>query len=87
MGRRRSLPEPSIREAVDAVYENAPEMIELSQDPEMWGPAKTMALAIQQRGVDPTDQRALDDFVAEINRQGGIDMLANSLAGSMAPKR
>jgi hypothetical protein len=87
VGRRRRRPEPAIRVAVDAVYENAPEMIELSQDPEMWGRQRTMALAIQQRGGDPTDQRALDDFVAEIIRQGGIGTLANSLAGSVAPKR
>jgi hypothetical protein len=86
-GRRRGLPESSIRKAVEAVYEYAPEMIELSQDPEVWGPAKIMALAIQQRGVDLTDQKALDDFVAEVNRQGGIDVLADSLAGSVAPKR
>ena len=86
-GRRRGLPEASIREAVDAVYECAPEMIELSEDPEVWGPAKTMALAIQQRGIDLTDQGALDDFIAEVNRRGGIDVLADSLAGSVAPKR
>ena len=53
----------------------------------MWGPAKTVALAMQQRGVNLTDQEALDDFVAEVNRQGGIDVLAESLAGLVAPKR
>lgn len=87
VGRRRELPESSIREAVEAAYEYAPEMIELSQDPEVWGPAKTMALAIEQRGLDLTDQKALDDFVDEVNRQGGIDVLASSLARSVAPKR
>ena len=87
VGRRRSLPAPAIREATEAAYEYAPEMIELSQQPEVWGPAKTMVLAMQQRGVDLTEQKALDSFVAEINRQGGIDVLADSLAGSVAPKR
>jgi hypothetical protein len=33
---RRSIPEGSLRTAVDAAYEFAPEMIELSQDPEVW---------------------------------------------------
>ncbi len=86
-GRRRDLPIPSIREAVDAAYEYAPEMIELSQDPDVWGPAKTVVLAMQQRGIEPTDRKATADFIAEVNRDGGIDVLARSLAGSVKPKR
>jgi hypothetical protein len=87
VGRRRGIPEEAIKEAVHAAYDYAPEMIELSQDPEEWGPAKTFALAIQQRGIDPTDQAALDDFVDEVNRNGGIDVLADSLVESLAPRR
>jgi len=34
-----------------------------------------MALAIQQRGIDITDQSALDDFVAEVNRTVGSTCL------------
>lgn len=84
VGRRRGIPEESIEQAVEAAYEHVPEMIELSEDPRVWGPAKTMALAIQRRGIDPTDQGALDDLVAEVNRTGGIDVLADTLA---APRR
>ena len=62
-------------------------MIELSQDPEVWGPAKTMALALQQRGIDMSDKAALDDFVDEVNRSGGIDVLADSLVESIATRR
>jgi hypothetical protein len=80
VGRRRGIPDESIRAAVEAVHDHAPEMIELSEDPETLGPAKTMALAIKQRGIDITDQAALDEFVAEVNRKGGIDFLAHSLA-------
>ncbi len=87
VGRRRAIPERSIRASVDATYELAPEMIELSQDPEVWGPAKTMALALQQRGIDMSDQAALDAFVDEVNRSGGIDVLADSLVESIAPRR
>ncbi len=87
VGRRRAIPERSIRDSVDATYEFAPEMIELSQDPEAWGPAKTMALALQQRGIDTSDQAALNDFVDEVNRSGGIDVLADSLVESIAPRR
>jgi len=87
VGRRRGLPEESIKAAVHAGYEYAPEMIELCREPEAWGPAKMMALAIQQRGIDITDQTALDNFVAEVNRSGGIDALADTLAASIAPLR
>ena len=86
VGRRRGIPEEAIADAVEAAYEYAPEMIELSQDPEEWGPAKILALAIQQRGIDPTDQAALNDFVAEVNNNGGIDVLADSLVQSLAPR-
>ena len=84
VGRRRGIPQVAIAEAVDAAYEYASEMIELSQDPEEWGPAKILALGIQQRGIDPTDQAALDEFVDEVNNNGGIDVLADSLAESLA---
>lgn len=87
VGRRRAIPERSIRTAVDAAYEFAPEMIELSQDPEAWGPAKTMVLALRQSGIDLSDQAAVNDFVNEVNRSGGIDVLADSLVGSVAPRR
>ena len=58
-------------------------MIELAQDPDTWGPAKTMALALQERGIDMSDQTAVDDFIEEVNRNGGIDVLAHSLAGAL----
>ena len=86
VGRRRAIPERSIGESVDATYEFAPEMIELSQDPEAWGPAKTMVLALQQRGIDISDQAALNDFVDEVNRSGGLDVLGDSLVESMGAK-
>ncbi len=87
VGRRRGIPEEAIAEAVDAAYDYAPEMIELSQNPAEWGPAKTIGLAMQQRGIDLTDQSALDNFLEEVNSNGGIDVLADSLAESLAPKR
>ncbi len=87
VGRRRGIPEEAIADAVEAVYDDAAEMIDLSQDTEEWGPAKSIALALQQRGIDPTDQGALDDFIEEVNSNGGIDVLADSLGESPAPKR
>ena len=87
VGRRRAIPERSVQTSVDATHEYAPEMIALSQDPEVWGPAKTMALALKQRGIDISDQAALDNFIDEVNRSGGIDVLAESLVESIAPRR
>ncbi len=46
-----------------------------------------MVLALQQRGIDMSDQAALNDFVDEVNRSGGIDVLADSLVESIAPRR
>jgi hypothetical protein len=83
-GHRRGIPDDAISSAVDAAYEYASEMIELSKDPRNWGPGKTMALGIARQGIDPTDQAALDEFVAQVNRDGGIDALADDLAGLRA---
>lgn len=79
VGRGRAIPEASKAEAVEAVYRYAPEMIALSQNPTNWAPAKTIALAVAQRGIDITDRVALGEFMAEVNRRGGIDVLADSL--------
>jgi hypothetical protein len=87
VGWRRGIPESSIREAVEASYGYAPEMIKLSRDPVNWGPAKTLALAVDARGIDITDQAALDDFIAEVNRNGGIDVLADSLVAAQPTGR
>jgi hypothetical protein len=62
-------------------------MIERCQDPANWGPAKTIALAVHQRGIDITDKTALDGFIAEVNRNGGIDVLAETLNGARALSR
>lgn len=87
VGRRRGIPELAIKGTAQAAYEYAPEMIDLSQEPEIWGPAKTMALGIRKHGIDLTDQGALDRLMADVNRKGGIDVLADSLVDWVAPKR
>ena len=46
-----------------------------------------LLLAIANRGIEITDQGALDDFVDEVNRNGGIDVLADSLASSQRLRR
>ena len=86
VGRRRGLPEESIKAAVQAGYEYAPEMIELCQEPRGVGTGQDDgARHPTARDRSITDQTALDNFVAEVNRSGGIDALADSLAASIAP--
>ena len=75
-GRRRGIPEDAIEEAVDAVHEHERAMIDLAQDPASWGPAKMMAMTIIERGIDVTDPEAVEAFVYDVNRNGGIDSLA-----------
>jgi hypothetical protein len=87
VGRHRGIPEKAISESVETADSCAAEMIDLAVDPKNWGPAKTMALAIDERGIDVTDQAALDEFVDEVNRNGGIDLLADSLASSQRLRR
>ena len=86
-GRRRDISEKAISESVETAYSCGAEMIDLATDPRNWGPAKTMALAIANRGIEITDQAALDDFMDEVNRNGGIDVLADSLASSQRLRR
>jgi hypothetical protein len=59
-GRRRGIPEEAISESVEAAHDYAPEMIDLATDPANWGPGKTIALAIEQRGIDLNDETALE---------------------------
>jgi hypothetical protein len=87
VGHRRGIREEAIGLAVEATYLYAPEMKRLAKDPSSWGPAKIMVLAVQNRGIDITDQAAMDEFIDEVNHNGGIDVLASSLAGSLASLR
>jgi hypothetical protein len=42
---------------------------------------------LAHRPLHVGNQAALDEFIEEINRNGGIDVLANSLVDSLAPRR
>ena len=75
-GRRRGIPADAIEEAVTAVHVHQRDMIDLARDPASWGPAKTMAMTIIERGIDVTDPEAVEAFVDDVNRNGNIDSLA-----------
>lgn len=56
----------------------APKMVELAANPDNFNPAKMMAHQMQQRGIDPEDDQAVQAFVQEVNNNGGLDTLYQS---------
>jgi hypothetical protein len=66
-GQRRGVPAAALREAVSAVKAFREEMLEVVNDPETWGPAKTFAMAGHRAGVDLSDPDAVGAFVERHN--------------------
>jgi hypothetical protein len=75
VGKRRGLPEGRISEAVAAVDKYVDEMLDAAQDPEAWGPAKSLLQAMQERGIDFSNPAAVQAFVDEVNAEGGLASL------------
>jgi hypothetical protein len=66
-GRRRGVPAGPLREAVAAVAEYRDEMLAAVGDPDAWGPAKTLAVAALDAGVDLTDRDQVARFIERYN--------------------
>jgi hypothetical protein len=66
-GHRRGVPEAPLREAVAAVKRNRREMLRAVDDPEMWGPAKAFTAAALDAGVELTDPKEVERFIARYN--------------------
>jgi hypothetical protein len=47
-----------------------------------WGPAKLVMSALQEKGIDLTDQKAVNEFITQVNANGGIDTLQPSTRAS-----
>jgi len=45
-----------------------PRILDNAVDPRFWGPAKTFAMAALRSGVDPTDERQMNTFMALYNQ-------------------
>ena len=54
---------------VDAVDTFLPEFHDAFDDETAWGPAKQVAAALSERGVDLTDRHAVDDAIRELNAE------------------
>lgn len=55
----------------------APEMIARSEDPQNAGPAKKIGMALAEQGIDINDDKAVNEFIEQVNANGGIDSLYN----------
>jgi hypothetical protein len=66
-GRVRDVPAELLSEVVAAVQEFRRDMLEVVNDPEAWGPAKTLVIAAQAAGVDLADPDALNAFIDRYN--------------------
>jgi len=61
------------------------EIVAASQDKGNWGMAKSFAMAAIEAGVEPTDQKAMDQFLAEYNAQLFAQMPRPSLQAPPPP--
>ncbi len=66
-GRRQAVAAAPLREAVGAVEHYRDEMLDAVGDPAAWGPAKTLAAAALDAGVDLTDREEVERFIARYN--------------------
>jgi hypothetical protein len=66
-GRQQGVPAAPLREAVAAVEHYRKEMLDTMGDPEAWGPAKTVAVAALDAGVDLTDRDEVERFIHRYN--------------------
>jgi hypothetical protein len=58
-----------ISRVVDAVDTFLPEFHDAFDDETTWGPAKQVAAALTERGVDLTDRQAVDDGIRQLNAE------------------
>ena len=72
-GRTRGIPAQAIELTVESVAEWAEELVEAATDPAGWGPAKMLASAMREAGVDAHDEQAVQALVDELNaRPAGL---------------
>lgn len=66
-GEEGRVGEAPVEELVAVVERHAQRFVAASRDPRRWGPAKTMVEAMRSEGVEPTDQEAIDAWLADFN--------------------
>jgi hypothetical protein len=68
-GARRGLAEPWIEALEEAIDKRAGEFAEAFDDADAWGPAKQIAAALAERGVDLDDRAAVGQAVHALNAE------------------
>jgi hypothetical protein len=75
----RGIPDGRRDHALAAVDRWSGQMVQIATDPSTWGLAKTMVAGLEAAGVDVHDADAMQAYVDDINRRGGIDAVAADL--------
>lgn len=53
------------------------EMVELASDTNNFGPSKIIATKMMEQGIDFNDEAAVNEFIKQVNANGGVDSLRN----------
>jgi hypothetical protein len=70
-GRTRGIPMDAIELTVDSVDTWAADLVEAAADPAAWGPAKVLASAMRDAGVDEHDEESVQGFIDDVNSRPG----------------
>lgn len=71
-GRAREVPTPLLEETLEVVDECAPELAAAEGDDSLWGPAKSVAMGMQDAGVDMGDEDEVRGYVDDLNASGVV---------------
>ena len=81
-GQRRGLAEHWIDLTVASIADLAPKFRRAAKDPGLAGPAKLLAEALGQAGIDLSDEAEISELIGLMNAGGGLDALTG-----LAPQR
>jgi hypothetical protein len=71
---RRDIGPDWIGPVVDAVDTYLPVLEDAFDDETAWGPAKQVAAALTERGVDLTDRQAVDNAIHQLNAETHLNL-------------
>jgi hypothetical protein len=77
----------AMRQAANTVTRHREEFVRRARDRTRFGPAKTLVIAMQSEGVDPTDKKAVARFMADFNARVAKDPDLLPLADMPARKK
>lgn len=73
-GRERGIPDSAVTQTLEAVREFTQDLTDAVADSsKVDGPAENLVAAMREAGVDPTDEEALQSFIAGWNARSSLD--------------